>query len=138
MTLSVPDPRRPRVLRQFADQCRASTSGGQAARTREARALSGSKLAPQLIEVMIAANAFESAALALVRTDATWMLSKGGDGRCLASMVLRGMTEEVTCDGATPALALLGAWAIATVVVFGQPQQPEAAIPLRPDGALLH
>jgi hypothetical protein len=39
------------------------------------------------------------------------MLSRSGEGRCLATIAGRG--GEVTAQAASPALALLGAWAAA-------------------------
>lgn len=137
MTLTVPDPRRPRLLRQFADLCRSSAPADQARRVREARALIRAGQSPAMIEVMIAASAFESAALTLIGNEAAWLISKSAEGSCLASVVLPGMSEEATCEGATPALALLGAWAVGALALCGQ-SHVNPARPLRPEGALLN
>jgi hypothetical protein len=90
-----------------------------------------------MIEVMIAAGASESAALAMIGTDAAWMLSRGAVDSCLASVILPGMTEEVTAQACTPALALLAAWSSAALCLLDlMPAEP--ATPLRPEGAGLH
>jgi hypothetical protein len=138
MNLSVPDPRRPRKLRRFADACRASSAAEQGERLREMRALTRSSLTPAMIEVMIAAQAFESLALALIGEQAAWMVSKGGQGSCLASVLLPGMEEETTCEGASPALALLGAWAMGAIGLCGQPPLAAPEPTLRPEGTLLN
>lgn len=64
-----------------------------------------------LVEVLIAQDAFESAALAIIGQATPFMLSRSGEGRCLATIAGRG--GEVTAQAASPALALLGAWAAA-------------------------
>ena len=61
------------------------------------------------IEAMLACGAQESAALALLPKGASYLLSRGADDVCLASVVLPLTAEEVTAEGATPALALLAA-----------------------------
>ncbi|MBU3991608.1 MAG: hypothetical protein KKA12_03510, partial [Alphaproteobacteria bacterium] len=65
------------------------------------------------VEALLAAGAPESAALALIGGSAGYMLSRGGDGQHLASVVLPGRGEEVTAGGDTLALALIGALALA-------------------------
>ena len=64
------------------------------------------------LEAMLAANAQESAALALLGTKTGFMLSRG-NGTCLASVVLPGSSEEHTATGCTVALALVLATATA-------------------------
>ena len=135
MILSVPDPRRPRALRHFADQCRSSALADQAARIRDAMTLTRPHVAPAFIEVMIAAGAFESAALALIGKDTGWMLSRSCNGRCLASIIAPGMSGEVTAEGASPALALLAAWASAALPVKDRPENDYSS---RPEDSTLH
>ena len=62
-----------------------------------------------MIEAMLASGAQESAALALLPKGASYLLSRGEDDTCLASVVLPQTGEEVTAEGATPALAVLAA-----------------------------
>lgn len=99
-------------LARFLDACDASGPEDQADRLREAHALfrHHDPVASSVLDAMIAARAYESAALALVGPAAGYMLSRGGTGICLASVYLPGC-EQRTCEGATPALALLAATA---------------------------
>lgn len=137
MYITVRDPRRDRNLQRFVQLCATNTAVDQLSRLRDALTLAKTTRSLDMVEVMIAAGAFESAALAVIGDQATWMLSKGGEGRCLASLILPGMSEEVTSEGATPALALLGAWASAALVSKGKPA-PETSRPVRPTGTSLH
>lgn len=137
MHITIRDPRRDRNLQRFAQLCASSGPADQAHRLHQALTLTKAARAREMIEVMIAAGAYESAALAVIGAEATWILSKGGDGRCLASVVLPGMSEEVTSQGATPSLALLGAWASAALVCPARPAA-DAVLPARPAGTLLH
>jgi hypothetical protein len=59
---------------------------------------------------LIEAGAEESAATTLVGSDACYMVSRGGDGSYLASVILPGMDAEVSSEGASYALALIGAF----------------------------
>jgi hypothetical protein len=119
--------------------CRNGALEDQPRRIRQARGLARAKVPSRMFEVMIAAGAFESAALLLLGEDAAWMLSRGARGRCLASLLLPGMSEEVTCEAASPALALLGAWACAALARAQSGEVPaEAALPSRPAGVLLN
>ena len=137
MHITVRDPRRDRNLQRFAELCATSGPADQARRLHEALTLTRAARAREMIEVMIAAGAYESAALSVIGDQATWIVSKGGEGRCLASVVLPGMSEEATSEGASPALALLGAWASASLVSTAKPAA-EPALPMRPAGTLLH
>lgn len=51
----------------------------------------------------------ESAVLALIGGETSFMLSRGGNGACLATVVLPDGSEEAIAEGATLALALLAA-----------------------------
>ncbi|MBV1916931.1 MAG: hypothetical protein KUG65_02545 [Sphingomonadaceae bacterium] len=123
-------------MREFQLDCVASTAQEQAERIREAADLfprafalptgkSGTCGALAAIESMLACRAYESAALTLVEDDATFMLSRGGDGCCLASMVSYGGDEEVIAQGATPALAVLAVRAAALLAGVGERCLPE-------------
>jgi hypothetical protein len=64
-------------------------------------------------EALLAAGAHDSAALALVPEAASYMLSRGGEGGAMASVLLPGMEEEMTSEAESPALALVSALAAA-------------------------
>ena len=70
-------------------------------------------------EAMLACEALESAALGLLPRGSSYLLSRGADDFCLASVVLPHTTEEVTAEGATPPLALLAALCAALVMPAG-------------------
>lgn len=76
-------------------------------------------------EAMMAAGAEESAALALLPQGASFLLSRGDDGLCLASVMLATTGEEVTAQGNSPALALLAALS-ASLLVNTRGEAPEA------------
>jgi hypothetical protein len=59
---------------------------------------------------LLEAGAYESAAVALVGSDACYMVSRGVDGSSLASVILPGMETEVSARGASFELALIGAY----------------------------
>jgi len=61
------------------------------------------------LEAMLACGAQESAALALLPKGASYLLSRGEDDTCLASVILPLTGEEVTAEGDSPALALTAA-----------------------------
>ena len=137
MHLNVRNPRRDSKLQRLADLCATSEPVDQAARLREALELASTGMSRELVEVMIAACAFESAALAVIGAQSAWMVSKGSENGCLASILLPGMAEEVTREGKTAALALIGAWATAALVKPVAASSGQAR-PLRPEGSSLH
>ena len=61
-------------------------------------------------EQLLEAGAYESAAVALVGSDACYMVSRGADGSSLASVILPGMETEVSARGASFELGLIGAY----------------------------
>lgn len=65
------------------------------------------------LEVLLAADAYESAALALLGPEWGYMMSRGSGGVCLATVIAPGGDEDTTAQGATPALALMIALASA-------------------------
>lgn len=108
--------------RGFAAECEESTPAEEADRIREAwtlcrlapagmRALFAGLPAASRVEGLLAADAAESAALALVGPGMGYMLSRGGHGVALASLVLRQGEADHSAEGATLALALLSALA---------------------------
>ena len=109
-------------MEDFLYDCAASAAIEEADRIREACRLLAqppAAIAPQgeqlvarpvpadAIAAMLEAGAAESAVMALLAPEVGYMLSRGGNGVCLASVVLPDGTEEVTAEGSTLALALL-------------------------------
>jgi hypothetical protein len=64
----------------------------------------------RVFQRLLEAGAYESAAVALVGSDACYMVSRGVDGSSLASVLLPGMDTEVSAKGASFELALIGAY----------------------------
>ncbi|HWU03015.1 MAG TPA: hypothetical protein VN222_09785 [Novosphingobium sp.] len=62
---------------------------------------------------LLGAGAHDSAALALMPEQGSFLLSRSGGGACIASVLLPGMDEELTSEGESPALALVSALAAA-------------------------
>lgn len=137
MHLNVRNPRRDSKLQRLAGLCTTRGPDDQASLLHEALMLSAPGVPRELVEVMIAARAFESAALAVIGPQAAWMVSKGSENACLASVLLPGLREEITREGATPALALIAAWASAALLKPVR-SSSDQAVPLRPEGTSLH
>ncbi|PLK26633.1 hypothetical protein [Novosphingobium sp. TH158] len=111
-------------LGELALACAGSFAGEEALRLRDAYVLlgrapahallAGTKLPdPALFETLVHAGAGESAALALLGSDAGFLLSRGAQGRYLASVILPGRNEEASAGAETAALAIVGALALA-------------------------
>lgn len=62
-------------------------------------------------EILLAAQAWESAALALLPDTAGYLLSRSGDGVAIASLVLPECSEDVCAEASSPALAMVSALA---------------------------
>ena len=118
-------------LGHFLASCTVSGPADQPARLREACGLFPDAAGPagQALEAMIAAHAYDSAALALIGERAGYTLSRGGNGVCLASIYLPGCHTEHTCEGDTPALALLAAAATALLEVCAEAGSPQRKVP---------
>jgi hypothetical protein len=109
-------------LSAFLRDCRAAAPELEADQIREGHRLFGALVESSrlrhsfpdgpTIERLIAAGAHESAAIAIVGRDRPFLLSRGAGGVCFATLVAAGTSREVTAEGLTPALALLGAMAI--------------------------
>ena len=88
------------------------------------------------LEALIAVGAGESAALALLPSDAAYIVSRGSNGVHLASVMLDGVDEEVAAEASTAGLAILAAFAGALTnagplpVVHGEPAP--MTLPARP------
>lgn len=105
-------------LRDFLHECVSSATSEEEDRIREAALLlarMGGKdfrrVDPLAIEAMLASGAGESAVLELVGPQVPFIVSRGGNGRCLASLVMSDGVEEVLAEGASLALAMLAAYA---------------------------
>ena len=127
-------------MEDFLYDCAASARAEQADRVREAAQLFARPHADGLglalrapdvaaVEAMLACGAIESAVLALVSPEAGCLLSRGGNGVCLASIVLPDGSEEVTAEGSTMALALLAA--LVSAVLAGRAESRSAGAATR-------
>ncbi|MBS0255348.1 MAG: hypothetical protein JSS36_09110 [Proteobacteria bacterium] len=74
---------------------------------------------PVRIGRMLDAGAALCAAIELLGPGVGYLLSRGGSGRVIASVVLPTSQAEVTLEGATPALALLAAYSAALLEAVG-------------------
>lgn len=67
-------------------------------------------LPPQAhFEALLGLGAYDSAAMALMPEQASYILSRSASGQCLASVLLPDVDEEMTSQAQTPALALVSA-----------------------------
>lgn len=105
-------------LRDFLNDCVGSAACEEADRIREAVLLldggaspNGQPPDPVVVEAMLACGAAESAVLAILHPDMSFMLSRGAGGSCLATVVVEDGSEEMISEGSTIALALLAAYA---------------------------
>lgn len=64
-------------------------------------------------ESLMQLQAFDTAAFEMIGIEAGLIVSRGAYGSALASLVIPGIEDEVTARGATNALALVGAMALA-------------------------
>lgn len=96
-------------MRDFLHDCAASGPAEQGDRIREAVRLLGMASAAESIEAKLASGAPESAVLELIGPETAFMLSRGGNGSCLAAVVLPDGSEEMISEGSTLALAMLAA-----------------------------
>ncbi|MBS0481467.1 MAG: hypothetical protein JSR96_04825 [Proteobacteria bacterium] len=92
---------------------------------RDAAALLGIGAMPpsqrQRVEMMLEAHAHDAAALAMVERRAGYMLSYAPGGRHLATVVLARQVHETSAEGASAALALIGALAVALAQAVESP-----------------
>jgi hypothetical protein len=86
----------------------------------------------QVLEMLIAADAGESAALALLPQDAAYIVSRGTNGIHLASVMLDGIDEEVAAEASTAGLAILAAFAGALLHAAPLPLVPADPASLGP------
>lgn len=64
------------------------------------------------MEALLAADAHDTAIMAMLDHGAGYMVSRGGDGQSLATVALPNALHDESGTGATPALALIGALAL--------------------------
>lgn len=131
-------------LRDFLHDCAGSAPVEEHDRIREAVLLlhdadgdATAAFEPAAVEAMLACGAAESAVLAILGEDVNCMVSRGSAGTCLATLVLPDGSEEVICEGATLALALLAAYV--SMLLAGLEREDAVSSPLTlPAGARLH
>jgi hypothetical protein len=128
--------------------CAASAPEEQADRIREAYALfahrgfrGGQSRATMLngktLEVLLALGAYESVVLALMGDNSAFMLSRGANGNCLASVALPHGPEEMVAEGSTLALALLCAH-LSALLANGEKTHGKPAGHLKNEGQQLN
>jgi hypothetical protein len=105
-------------LRDLLHDCAASPANDQAARLIEAARLLRVPEDVAKVTAMVACGAYESAAHVVLGPDRPFLVSRGANGLCLASALMRNRDRwvdggEATAEGATPALAMLAALAAA-------------------------
>lgn len=76
-------------------------------------------LAPAHLDDLIHRAAYESAAMAMMGAGTGYLVSRNGDGHSMATVALPGSFPEKSGSGMTPALALIGAMALAMSSVAG-------------------
>jgi hypothetical protein len=92
----------------------------------KARGMSAPPLKDQKqLEELLAVGAYECAALGLISRDAGFMVSRGSNGVCFASVALPGDEDGESAFGETLALAILAAEA-AALVGRAEPQREQA------------
>mgnify|MGYP000076539465 CR=1 FL=1 len=112
-------------LRALAQECAQSAPAEEDARVCEALALLGGRATAKEVGGM-------DCVLRLLGEDVGFLCSRGRGGVCLAMLAVDGADEEVCVQGATPALALLGAWASAWLVHLGDvTEEPREAASAR-------
>jgi hypothetical protein len=77
----------------------------------------GNELDEAGLAALVAAGGSLSAAVTLLGESAGYMISRGQGGVCMATVVLDGSGREETAEGASPALALLGAYLMALLAL---------------------
>lgn len=103
-------------LREFLLDCAGSSANEEADRIREATLeLGGSGLDGKgalnisAIDSMVKSGCMVDAVLALIGLNASFMLSRGPNGACMASVVHKDGSDEALAEAPTLALALLAA-----------------------------
>ena len=113
-------------LRNLLHDCVTSRANEQALRLVEAARLllrGGADVAA--VRAMVACGAYESAACVMLGPDRPFLLSRGANGVCLASILAAGSDGEIeqseaTGEAASPALAIVAALASTLLVEEGR------------------
>lgn len=138
-----------RAMAEFSLACAGSFSPDQAERIRDLADLLAQAPDPALLtglvvpdlahmEVLVTLNAWESAMLAMLDSDVGYIVSRGGNGQYLASLILPGRAEEVTVSGDSMALALAGAAALALSEGLADYGGADEVLPRAPQSVLLN
>jgi hypothetical protein len=123
-------------LSELALACAGSFPADEVQRLMELRRLLASAPAPSMVRglavpsserlnQLIAVDASESAALAMLGPDCGYLLSRGAGGQHLASIILPGAEEEMSAGGDSTALALVSAVALALIEAESEPATPQ-------------
>lgn len=104
---------------ELAYACAAADAGQAGALLAAAGRLLGGE--PDGLDALLAAGGADAAALRLVEARAGYMLSRGIGGSHVATVVLDGHSGETSAEGASAALALLGALAAALAGLGSDP-----------------
>ncbi|MEE4451826.1 hypothetical protein [Novosphingobium resinovorum] len=135
---------RAKRLRDFLYDCAGSAPCEEADRVREAVQLLGgggidaaAPLDHARIEVMLACDAAMNAVLEILGPDMAFMLSRGGNEACLATVVPPGRAEEAVAEGSTLALAML-AGHVAAVLARLETEEHVAEAQIAPASMRLH
>lgn len=104
---------------ELAYACAAADAGQAGALIAAACRLLGCERASN--DALVAAGGADAAALRLVEARAGYMLSRGVGGTHVATVVLDGQGAETSAEGASAALALLGALAAALAGLGSDP-----------------
>jgi hypothetical protein len=83
-------------------------------------------LGPARLDALLEIDAADSAAMAMFGHGTGYLLSRSGDGACLASVILPGSQQEESGSGVTPALALVGALSLALLDAESWAPKPRA------------
>lgn len=106
-------------LREFVHECVDSGACDEADRIREAALLLQAGLVsgavshavdPVLVDAMLSCGAAESAVIAMMDRETAFMLSRGQNNACLATVIVGENADEMISEGATLGLALLSAY----------------------------
>lgn len=126
-------------LQDFLNDCMGSAACEEMDRIREAGLLLQEMPLPNrerpdlaAMEKMLGCGAVESAVLAVLGSDISFMLSRSAGGSCLATVVVEDEAEEMIAEGATIGLALLAAHISLLIARFGRGQTAAAPVSAPP------
>lgn len=94
-------------------ECVGSSALDQGARLIDASWLLASAADEARLGILVSCGAYDSAAALVIGVERPYLVSRGANGVCLASVLLADGCEETTVEAATPALAMLAAYVAA-------------------------